>query len=75
MSPHNEYLDQNLGDDQSNTRQPMHHSRPQLMSSDELELLAILRGTSTGPCWQGVYYEHGDDDDDDDHNDDLALAR
>ena len=43
------------------------------MSFVKLEQPAILRGMSTGPCWQGIYHDDQDDADygiyDDDHED------
>ena len=36
-----------------------------MTSFAKLELPEILRGMSTGPCWQGIYHDDHDDGDDD----------
>ena len=46
-------------------RQHTHRWRPLLTSFAKLELPEILRGMSTGPCWQGIYHDDHDDGDDD----------
>ena len=55
----------------------MHHSRRLSTSSGELEQLATLRGTSTGPCWRGIHLDDDDDyyDYDGDHDDDGKLEQ